>query len=145
MPSAIQSRHRVCFELRVHPHRLDEYRERHAAVWPDMLRAIADSGRHNYSLFLRDDGLLIGYYETDDDVASQAALEADPRTAAWEAEMAEFFVALDGRPDQGAPRLVEVFHLEDQLAALDAADQTPAARDDAGTAASVTSTESSHQ
>ena len=145
MPSAIQSRHRVCFELRVHPHRLDEYRERHAAVWPDMLRAIADSGRHNYSLFLRDDGLLIGYYETDDDAASQAALEADPRTAAWEAEMAEFFVALDGRPDQGAPRLVEVFHLEDQLAALDAADQTPAARDDAGTAASVTSTESSHQ
>jgi L-rhamnose mutarotase len=144
MTSAIQSRHRVCFELRVHPHRLDEYRERHAAVWPDMLRAIADSGRHNYSLFLRDDGLLIGYYETDDDAASQAALEADPRTAAWEAEMAGFFVALDGRPDQGAPRLVEVFHLEDQLAALDAADQTPAARDDAGTAASVTSTESSH-
>jgi len=111
---------RVCFELRVHPHRLDEYRERHAAVWPDMLRAIADSGRHNYSLFLRDDGLLIGYYETDDDTASQAALEADPRTAAWEAEMAEFFVSLDGRPDQGAPRLVEVFHLEDQLTALDA-------------------------
>lgn len=145
MTSAIQSRHRVCFELRVHPHRLDEYRERHAAVWPDMLRAIADSGRHNYSLFLRDDGLLIGYYETDDDAASQAALEADPRTAAWEAEMAGFFVALDGRPDQGAPRLVEVFHLEDQLAALDAAVQTPAARDDAGTAASVTSTESSHQ
>ena len=136
---------RVCFELRVHPHRLDEYRERHAAVWPDMLRAIADSGRHNYSLFLRDEGLLIGYYETVDDAASQAALEADPRTAAWEAEMAEFFVALDGRPDQGAPRLVEVFHLEDQLAALDAADQTPAARDGAGTAASVTSTESSHQ
>jgi L-rhamnose mutarotase len=121
MTSAIEARHRVCFELRVHPHRLDEYRERHAAVWPDMLRAIADSGRHNYSLFLRDDGLLIGYYETDDDAASQAALEADPRTAAWEAEMAEFFVALDGaRPDQGAPRLTEVFHLEDQLAALDA-------------------------
>ena len=34
--------------------------------------------------------------------------------------MADFFVALDGRPDQGAPRLAEVFHLEDQLAALDA-------------------------
>jgi L-rhamnose mutarotase len=109
---------RVCFQLQVDPARLDEYRERHAAVWPDMLRAIEASGRRNYSLFLRDDGLLIGYYETDDDRASQAALEADPRTAAWEAEMAAFFVALDGRPDQGAPRLAEVFHLEDQLAAL---------------------------
>ena len=111
---------RVCFQLQADPARLNEYRDRHAAVWPDMLRAIEASGRRNYSLFLRDDGLLIGYYETDDDTASQAALEADPRTAAWESEMAEFFVALDGRPDQGAPRLAEVFHLEDQLAALDA-------------------------
>ena len=84
-----------------------------------MLRAIEASGRRNYSLFLREDGLLIGYYETDDDEASQRALEADPRTAAWEADMAPFFVALDGaRPDQGAPRIPEVFHLEDQLARL---------------------------
>ncbi len=119
---------RVCFELRVRSDRIAEYRERHAAVWPEMLRAIEASGRRNYSLFLRDDGLLIGYYETDDDAASQTALEDDPRTAAWEAEMADFFIALDGRPDQGAPRLAEVFHLEDQLAALD------------GAAASVTST-----
>lgn len=124
---------RVCFQLQVDPARLDEYRERHTAVWPDMLRAIEASGRRNYSLFLRDDGLLIGYYEVDDDEAAQASLANDPRTAPWEAEMAEFFIALDGaRPDQGAPRIPEVFHLEDQLAALDA------------DAASVTHTESSH-
>ena len=105
---------RVCFELRVKPDRLDEYVERHAAVWPSMLEAIAASGRRNYSLFLRPDGLLIGYYETDDDVASQAALEANPATAPWEAEMADFFVSVDGRPDQGAPRLTEIFNLQDQ-------------------------------
>ncbi|GAA1507324.1 L-rhamnose mutarotase [Agromyces terreus] len=128
---------RVCFQLQVDPARLDEYRERHAAVWPDMLRAIEASGRRNYSLFLRPDGLLIGYYEVDDDDAAQAALEHDPRTAAWEAQMAEFFVSLDGaRPDQSAPRLTEVFNLEDQLAALDA---LPAASD-----TEPTTTESSH-
>ncbi|MFD1573366.1 L-rhamnose mutarotase [Agromyces cerinus subsp. nitratus] len=110
---------RVCFQLQVDPARLDEYRSRHKAVWPDMLRAIEASGRRNYSLFLRADGLLIGYYETDDDAASQAALELDPRTAAWEADMGGFFISLGGRPDQSAPRLPEVFHLEDQLAALD--------------------------
>ena len=129
------SEQRVCFQLQVDPDRLEEYTERHAAVWPDMLRAIEASGRRNYSLFLRADGLLIGYYETDDDAASQAALEQDPRTAAWESEMAAFFVALDGaRPDQGAPRLAEVFHLEDQLAALGAL----AASDHAGTEAQTT-------
>ncbi|MGZ0067259.1 L-rhamnose mutarotase [Microbacterium arborescens] len=112
---------RVCFQLQVDAARLSEYRERHANVRPEMLRAIEAAGRRNYSLFLREDGLLIGYYETDDDDDAQRALAADPRTAAWEAEMAPFFVALDGtRPDQSAPRLLEVFHLEAQLDALDA-------------------------
>ena len=106
---------RVCFQLHVKPDRLTEYRERHAAVWPDMLQAIADSGRHNYSLFLREDGLLIGYYETDSVVESQAALAADPRTVAWESEMAEFFISLDGRPDQNSVELPEIFNLEQQL------------------------------
>jgi L-rhamnose mutarotase len=86
---------RVCLQLQVDPARLDEYRERHAAVWPDVLRAIEASGRRNSSLFLRQDGLLIGYYEVDDDEAAQVALADDPRTAPWEAEMAEFFAALD--------------------------------------------------
>ncbi|MBT2516810.1 L-rhamnose mutarotase [Streptomyces sp. ISL-90] len=130
---------RVCFQLQVKADRLAEYRERHAAVWPDMLRAIEASGRRNYSLFLRDDGLLIGYYEVDDDAAAQAALAGDQRTVAWEAEMADFFVALEGRPDQGAPRLAEVFHLEDQLAALDAAAASDAASDSDSAAASAAS------
>ena len=63
---------RYCFQLQVKPARVDEYRERHAAVWPEMLRALADTGWHNYSLFLRPDGLLIGYLETDDLAAAQA-------------------------------------------------------------------------
>ena len=108
-----------------------------------MLRAIEASGRRNYSLFIRADGMLIGYYETDDDAASQAALEQDPRTAAWEAEMAEFFVSLDGRPDQGAPRLAEVFHLEDQLAAIDAAAASDTESSSIDTSSTDTSTESS--
>lgn len=111
---------RVCFQLQVKPDRIQEYIARHAAVWPSMLRAIERSGRRNYSLFLRDDGQLTGYYETDDDAASARALAANPDTGQWETEAADFFVTLDGaRPDQGAPRLREVFHLEDQLARLD--------------------------
>jgi L-rhamnose mutarotase len=111
---------RVCFQLRVKPERIAEYVERHRAVEPQMLAAIRDAGRRNYSLFLREDGQLIGYYETDDDAASAAALAADPRTTAWEAASAELFDSLPGaRPDQGAPTLSEVFHLEDQLDRLD--------------------------
>ncbi|MEF9874268.1 MULTISPECIES: L-rhamnose mutarotase [Micrococcaceae] len=114
---------RVCFQLQVNPDLIDEYVSRHREVWPQMLQAIEEAGRRNYSLFLREDGLLIGYYETDDDSAAQAALDSDPRTAAWEAEMSRFFLSLGGRPDQQAPRLREVFNLENQLAALAASQQ----------------------
>jgi L-rhamnose mutarotase len=37
----------VCFTLQVDPARLDEYRARHAAVWPEMLRALYDTGWRN--------------------------------------------------------------------------------------------------
>ncbi len=57
---------RVCFTLQVDPDRLAEYRQRHAAVWPEMLAALRDAGWHDYSLFLRDDGLLVGYFVADD-------------------------------------------------------------------------------
>lgn len=110
--------HRVCFQLQVKPERLAEYRERHSAVWPDMLRALADTGWHNYSLFVRDDGLLIGYFETESLEAAQAGMSETEVNARWQAEMGEFFVDLDLPPDQGFLQLTEVFHLEDQLAAL---------------------------
>jgi L-rhamnose mutarotase len=108
---------RYCFQLQVRPERLDEYRARHRAVWPEMLAALRDTGWRNYSLFLRDDGLLIGYVEADDLQAAQAGMAATAVNARWQAEMAPFFVDLDGRPDEGFLLLEEVFHLEDQLRA----------------------------
>jgi L-rhamnose mutarotase len=111
---------RVCFQLQVKPERIDQYRRRHAAVWPEMLRALADTGWHNYSLFLRDDGLLIGYVETPSIAQAQAGMAATEVNARWQAEMSEFFDDLEGlAPDEGFLVLEEVFHLEDQLAAVD--------------------------
>ncbi len=115
---------RVCFTLQVRRDRMAEYAERHAAVWPEMLRALHDTGWHDYSLFLRDDGLLVGYLVTDDLAAARAGMARTDVNARWQAEMAEFFEELDLPPDQGFWQLDEVFHLEDQLAALDPASLT---------------------
>jgi L-rhamnose mutarotase len=104
---------RICFQLQVRPDRLDEYRARHEAVWPEMLDALSAAGWRNYSLFLAPSGMLIGYLETDDFEAALAAMERTEVNARWQAEMAEFFQDLDGRrPDEGLLRLDEVFHLE---------------------------------
>jgi L-rhamnose mutarotase len=118
---------RYCFQLQVKPERIAEYRQRHAAVWPDMLQALHETGWHNYTLFLRPDGLLIGYVESPDLTAAQAAMDATEVNARWQAEMAEFFEELDVPPDQGFVLLEEVFHLEDQLAHID--DQLATTRD----------------
>lgn len=104
---------RICFLLKVKQEKLEEYKERHKAVWPEMLQALRETGWRNYSLFLRDDGLLIGYLETDDFQAALAGMVEREVNARWQAEMAPFFEALDGkRPDEGMTPLEEVFHLD---------------------------------
>jgi L-rhamnose mutarotase len=115
---------RVCFRLQVRPEHLDTYVERHARVWPDMLAALHETGWRNYSLFLGADGLLIGYFETEDLDAALEGMAARDVNARWQAEMAPYFADLDGRrPDEGFLRLDEIFNLGDQLAASDAPQQ----------------------
>jgi L-rhamnose mutarotase len=107
---------RVCFRLQVRQDRLEEYKARHREVWPEMLEALAATGWHNYSLFLGEDGLLVGYFETPSLEKALAGMEATEVNARWQAEMAEYFEELgDARPDTGFLQLEEVFHLEDQL------------------------------
>ncbi|SNY61868.1 L-rhamnose mutarotase [Paractinoplanes atraurantiacus] len=103
---------RYCFNLQVRPERLAEYVERHQAVWPEMQAALRATGWRNYSLFLRDDGLLIGYVEADDLEASQAAMAALDVNTRWQAEMAPFFAGTS--PTDGFPLLTEVFHLSNE-------------------------------
>jgi L-rhamnose mutarotase len=103
---------RVCFILQVKKDRLDEYRERHRKVWPEMQEALHKTGWHNYSLFLREDGLLIGYLETPDFQAAldgMAALEVNQR---WQSEMREFFEDPEQRhADRQMVPLEQVFYL----------------------------------
>jgi L-rhamnose mutarotase len=102
----------VCFQLQVKPERMAEYRERHAAVWPEMRDALTRAGWRNYSLFLSGSGMLIGYLECDDFDAARAAMEATDVNARWQAEMGEFFQDIEGRrPDEGLLQLDEIFHL----------------------------------
>ena len=103
---------RVCFLLKVRPERLAEYKERHKAVWPEMLQALRETGWHNYSLFLREDGLLVGYFETPDLQAALAGMAKREVNLRWQRDMAPVF-RKPGRPapDEGFLRLEEVFHL----------------------------------
>jgi len=103
---------RVCFVLQVKPERIAEYKERHRHVWPEMQTALRETGWSNYSLFLRSDGLLVGYLETDDFEQARAGMAHREVNERWQREMGDFFVQPDGiLPDRAMQPLDEVFHL----------------------------------
>lgn len=102
---------RICFHLRLRPDRVEEYKERHRHVWPDMLDALRETGWRNYSLFLTDDGLLTGYLECEDfdeSVKAMGRLEVNER---WQSGMSEFFEGL-GHADEQMRPIPLVFHLD---------------------------------
>ena len=105
---------RIGFILKVKQDLIDDYKEHHRHVWPEMLQALREAGWHNYSLFMRGDGLLFGYFETPDSLeAAQAAMEDTNVNMRWQEMMSPYFeLPPDARPDQMLVELDEVFHLD---------------------------------
>ncbi len=105
---------RVGFQLKVKQDRIEEYKKHHEAVWPEMLDALRHHGWHNYSLFMREDGTMFGYFETpgtfQDALDGMAGEEVNSK---WQDFMAPFFESPDGaRPDTIMVELKQVFFLE---------------------------------
>ncbi|MFL6414465.1 MAG: L-rhamnose mutarotase [Bryobacteraceae bacterium] len=104
---------RVCFTLQVRPERLEEYKARHRDVWAEMLQALRETGWKNYSLFLRDDGLLVGYLETEDFETARRAISQREVNVRWQKQMAELFASSGGdMPDEAMSPLEQVFHID---------------------------------
>jgi L-rhamnose mutarotase len=105
---------RVAFVLKVRQEKIAEYKAHHASVWPEMLEALRRNGWHNYSLFLRDDGLLFGYVETPESLAAAVAgMSGEEVNARWQDFMAPYFESVGGaHADEQMLALEEVFHLE---------------------------------
>ncbi len=105
---------RVGFQLKIKEDKIEEYIEHHKNVWPEMLAALSESGWRNYSLFMREDGVLFGYFETPAgrEAASARMAEKEINTK-WQQFMAPYFEAPDSsRPDKISIELREVFHLD---------------------------------
>jgi L-rhamnose mutarotase len=105
---------RVGFIFKIKQGLIPEYVEHHRHVWPEMQDALRRTGWHNYSIFLRPDGLLFGYFETPLSLsAAQEGMAKEEINAKWQAFMAPYFENLEGlRPDESMMELQEVFHLD---------------------------------
>lgn len=99
------------------PEKVQEYKQLHAAVWPDVLKMIEKCNIRNYSIYLRqlDDGkpYLFSYFEYigDDFAADMAKMAADQTTQRWWAVCKPCQVPLNSRaPDEWWAGMEEVFH-----------------------------------
>lgn len=103
---------RIGFQFKVRADRLDEYKAHHKAVWPEMLAALREAGWHNYTLFMRPDGLIFGYFETEHSLqTAQAKMVATDVNTRWQNFMSGF-VDANARPDETFVELEEYFHLD---------------------------------
>jgi L-rhamnose mutarotase len=103
---------RIGFQFKVRPDRIAEYKQQHKHVWPEMLEALHTAGWHNYTLFMRPDGVIFGYFETDESLqAAQAKMAAKDVNSRWQEFMSPF-VDSNLRPDETFTELEEYFHLE---------------------------------
>jgi L-rhamnose mutarotase len=105
---------RVGFLLKVKPALIDEYKAHHQKVWPEMLVALRKHGWSNYSLFMRADGTLFGYFETPHSFdAARAGMASEAINATWQDFMAPYFESLElTHADEMMIELEEVFHTD---------------------------------
>lgn len=104
---------RVGFILKVRQDRIEEYKRVHEVVWPEMLDALRQHGWHNYSLFMRHDGTLFGYFETPESFEKAlAGMSEEEVNTRWQTDMAPFFEGTGGPADEMMESLSEVFHLD---------------------------------
>ena len=105
---------RVGFMLKVKKDKIDEYKQHHKNVWPEMLDALRRTGWRNYSLFMSEDGLLFGYFEAEESFqASLEGMSKEEVNARWQEFMAPYFENLGGaHADESMIELEEVFHLD---------------------------------
>ena len=76
--------HRFGSVIRLKPEKMDEYKELHADVWPDVLTMIHDCNIRNYSIFFKDDFLFSYFeYQGNDFESDMKKMAADPSTQDW--------------------------------------------------------------
>ena len=104
---------RVGFMLKVKQDKIEEYKEHHKSVWPEMLDALREAGWHNYSLFMTDEGLLFGYVETPNFERALEKMADTDVNKRWQDFMAPYFEDIGGKhADESMVPLEKVFYLE---------------------------------
>jgi L-rhamnose mutarotase len=102
---------RVAFLLRLRPGAEAAYDKAHEEVWPEMLALLKRAGISEYSIFRREQ-LLVLSMQVDNFDETWAQIEADPVNTRWQKAMAPYFAQTDPLlPGERFPMMREVFYM----------------------------------
>jgi L-rhamnose mutarotase len=101
---------RVAFTMQLHPGFEEEYRRRHAAIWPELSTLLRDTGIREYSIFLDHETLQLFAYLQIGDEATLDGLPAKQVMQRWWNYMKDI---MESNPDHSPVTrpLKEVFYL----------------------------------
>ena len=103
---------RVGFMMQIRQDKIDEYKKFHKAVWPEMKEALTRTGWHNYTLFIKPDGIVFGYVETPEGLeVANAGMQSEKINSKWQSTMAAFTPA-GKKPDETFFKMEEYFHID---------------------------------
>ena len=102
---------REAFKMFLKPGCEDEYKRRHAAIWPELKKLLSDSGVRNYSIFWdKDTNILFAYQEVEGEEGSQD-LGRNPIVQKWWDYMADIMEVNPDNSPVSIP-LDERFYME---------------------------------
>jgi L-rhamnose mutarotase len=101
---------RIAFVMKLRPGFEEEYRRRHAAIWPELTALLHDTGIREYSIFLNEDTLQLFAFLRIGDAAKLDRLPEQEVMQRWWEYMKDI---MDTNPDHSpvAIPLKEVFYL----------------------------------
>jgi L-rhamnose mutarotase len=103
---------RKAFRLRIKAGKEKDYDESHRQVWPELLEKLKEVGISRYSIFRREQDLILVMDVKDFDQAWNT-LDRDPVNLKWQEKMSEIFEPVSGlKPGERFPMMEEVFYLE---------------------------------
>lgn len=101
---------KTAFKMHLKPGFAAEYRQRHAAIWPELQQLLKDSGIRDYTIFLDEATHTLFAVQQQSGTGSQE-LGANPIVQRWWAYMADIMETHADNSPVSTP-LTEMFHME---------------------------------
>ncbi len=103
---------RYAWRGRVKEGYIDEYRRRHAEIWPEMIAVLREAGIRNYTIFASGNELF-GYYECEKGVDYAVRIQnGNEVVRRWEAHMKDILIFENTGEGEAQPKLEEVFRMD---------------------------------